>query len=147
MKRKEKAVEAYRNGYNCAQSIITAFEDKLKHKKDILIEMATGFGGGMGRLQQTCGAVTGAIMVLSLLNKNNAPDSKEKLNENIQEFASRFDKEYGSLNCQSLIPYNLSTEDGRNKAREEGIFENQCTQYVAKAVELVEEILNESNKS
>ena len=144
MNRKETAVQLFNNGYNCAQSVLGAFADLLNAKKEVLIDMAAGFGGGMGRLQQTCGALTGGFMVLSSLQNNNRKQNKEKLNQNIQELASRFNERFGALNCKELIPYDLKSPESREKAKRNKVFEKKCTEYVATAVELVESILKEN---
>ncbi|MFO8235167.1 MAG: C-GCAxxG-C-C family protein [Bacteroidales bacterium] len=141
MQRKGKAVELYSGEFNCAQSIIGAFEDKLSNKKNILINAAAGFGGGMGRMQKTCGAVTGAIMILSTLNKTEISNSKEQLIQNIQEFTRAFDKKFGALDCASLISYDLNTAKGRAKAKEDNIFELKCANIVATTVEIITEII------
>jgi C_GCAxxG_C_C family probable redox protein len=143
MTRKEKAIHIFNSGNNCAQSVIGAFEDKVNHKKEILIDVSSGFGGGMGRLQQTCGAVTGAFMVLSFINSNGPDGSKELLTNNIQEFAARFNKKFGAMNCKELIPYNLQSEKERELAKRDGVFKNKCTEYVASAVDMIENILQE----
>ena len=77
----EKAVEFFNNGYNCAQSVFCTYCEELGISKESAAKIAGGFGGGMGRLQEVCGAVTGAFMVLSLKYGSIKNDivSKEKL--------------------------------------------------------------------
>ncbi|MFP4041277.1 MAG: C-GCAxxG-C-C family protein [Bacteroidales bacterium] len=142
MDRKEKAAEMYSNSLNCAQSVIGAFEDKLGNQCNILMEAASGFGGGMGKLQKTCGAITGSIMIMSVLNYKNMPNSKEKLEKNIQELVKRFEKKFGATDCLDIITYNLNTESGKEKAKQEKIFERKCTKVVSQTVEWVSEIID-----
>ena len=84
MKRSEKALEYYSNGFNCAQSVIISFADILDFDEEAAIRMASGFGGGMGQMQQTCGAVTGAFMVIGYL-RGKYKDGDEQANEKINE--------------------------------------------------------------
>ncbi len=72
MKSKEEiAVESFRSGLNCAQSVVAAYADEMSFDRNLALSISCGFGGGMGRLQETCGAATGAFMILgiSLLQK------------------------------------------------------------------------------
>ena len=65
---KDKAIQSFQSGMNCAQAVVTAYADRLKFDPDLAAGLSCGFGGGMGRLQQTCGALTGAFMVLGIHN-------------------------------------------------------------------------------
>lgn len=66
--REEKAIEPFRAGLNCAQAVLAAYSDDLNFDKNLALNISCGFGGGMGRIQETCGAVTGSFMVLSIYN-------------------------------------------------------------------------------
>mgnify|MGYP001046508221 CR=1 FL=1 len=144
MNRAEKALSYYSKGYNCAQSVVVSFTDILKIDEEVALKMSSGFGGGMGRMQETCGAATGAFMVIGyLLGKYKESDegAKENTNELIQEFAKKFTERFGSINCLGLIEYDLNTEKGRQQANRQGVFRKKCTNYVKESVELLEEIL------
>jgi C_GCAxxG_C_C family probable redox protein len=143
----KKAEELYLEGYNCAQAIIGAYKEKLGHSTSILMDTATGFGGGMGKLQNTCGAVTGAFIVMSSLNKQNTPGAEEKLNQDIQTFARHFREEFGALYCKALIEYDLNTEEGIQDAQKNKVFEKKCTNYVRTSVEILENILESSQSN
>ena len=93
MVRSERALDYYFDGFNCAQSVIASFADKLEISEEVVLRMASGFGGGMGRMQETCGAVTGAFMVIGFLRgkyKLGDEEAKEKTNELIQEFSQKY---------------------------------------------------------
>ena len=81
MERSEQAKELFLSGYNCAQSVVLSFADDLKFSKELAQKMAAGFGGGMGKQQETCGAVTGAIMVLGLLKGEQVNNNDELKSE------------------------------------------------------------------
>ncbi|MGI6172392.1 MAG: C-GCAxxG-C-C family protein [Christensenellales bacterium] len=106
MDRGEMAAKNFREGYNCAQSLVLAFADILPIDTPTLLRFASPFGGGMGRLREACGAVTGMFMVLGLLNGYEAPAEDEKkaeLYRNVQDVALAFQREHGSLICRDLL--------------------------------------------
>ena len=93
MTRKEAAMDYFRKGYNCSQSIVLAFEDLLPVDKKLLSRMSSSFGGGMGRLREVCGSVSGMFMVAGLLYGYDGPETGEIKADHyarIQELAHRF---------------------------------------------------------
>lgn len=145
MERSEHARELFLSGYNCAQSVLLSFADELKFSKELAQKMAAGFGGGMGKQQETCGAVTGAIMVLGLLkgeHVNNNDELKAESYSSVKELSRRFVAEYNTTQCKDLIGCDLNTPEGSAKFKEEKIMETVCAGCVKKAVEIVEAIAN-----
>ena len=146
MDRSEKALKLYSEGLNCAQSVVASFADVLKVDQETAVRMAAGFGGGMGRMQDTCGAITGAFMVIGFLRgryKSGDDEANEKTNYLIQKFSKEFSKNHGSIKCKALINFDLNSEEGREEAKKEDVFNKKCTFYVKNSVELLEEILQE----
>lgn len=144
MTRSEKSLEYFNKGFNCAQSVIISFSDILDIEEENALRIASGFGGGMGGMQETCGAVTGAFMVIGFLKgkyKDGDDDSKELTNELIKEFTHKFIDKNKSINCKKLIDFDLSTKEGKDKAVEADVFAKKCTAFISHAVELLEEIL------
>jgi C_GCAxxG_C_C family probable redox protein len=144
MKRSEKALQLYSDGFNCAQSVITSFADVLGVNEETAKRMSAGFGGGMGRLQETCGAATGAFMVIGFLRgkyKEGDDESNERTNKLIQEFSKRFTEAHGSVNCKALINFDIGNEEGLKEAKEADVFNKKCSYFVKTAVELLEDIL------
>ena len=143
MDRSEQAKTMFLSGYNCAQSVLTSFSDDLKFSKELGLKMASGFGGGMGKQQETCGAVTGAIMVLGLLKGeevNNNDELKSLAYGSVKELIKEFTGEFGTTSCADLVGCDLNTPEGSAKFKEEGIMENICAGCVEKAVQIVESI-------
>ncbi len=143
MNRSEQARELFLSGYNCAQSVVLSFADDLKFSKELAQKMAAGFGGGMGKQQSTCGAVTGAIMVLGLLkgeDVNNNDELKASAYGAVKDLTRDFVAEYRSTNCKDLIGCDLNTPEGSARFKEEKIMENTCAGCVKKAVEIVEDL-------
>jgi len=117
--KQSKAVETFNSGCNCAQSVLTSFSDKLEMNREQLMAVSAGFGAGMGRLQETCGAAT-----------------------MIRKFTKRFIEIEGTTNCRALIDCDLNTEEGQQHAHEEGVFEKVCAKCVSTAVGIVEEMID-----
>jgi C_GCAxxG_C_C family probable redox protein len=144
MTNSEKAVSLFRNGYNCAQSVLAAFAPQFGISEADAFKIACPFGAGMGRMQETCGAVTGAFMVIGLKHgKYLAEDkvSKEITYEKVREFSKKFNELNNSLKCRDLIGVDLSTMDGLEIAKEREIFEKLCGKYIQDAVGILEGIL------
>ncbi len=108
------------------------------------LKIATSFGGGIAHLDELCGAMTGALMVIGLKHgmvKDEDIEAKEKTYALSQEFAARFKSRHGSLRCTELIGYNLSNLEDYEKAKEADVFNSCCTKFVKDSVEILEELL------
>ena len=143
MNRSEQAKEPFLSGNNCAQSVLISFAEDLKFSKELALKMAAGFGGGMGKQQETCGAVTGAIMVLGLLkgeDVNNNDELKASTYGAVKDLTRDFVAEYKTTNCKDLIGCDLNTPEGSAKFKEDKIMETVCADCVKKAVEIVEDL-------
>ncbi len=106
MTRSEKARQFFEEGYNCSQSVVLAFEDLFDMDRDTLLRLASPFGGGLGRLRQTCGCVSGMAMAAGVLYGYSDPKARDKkadLYALIQQLAAEFEKENGSINCRQLL--------------------------------------------
>lgn len=104
--RKEKAMSYFKRGYNCAQAVVLAHLDLLGVEKEQALKMCQSFGGGMGRLRQVCGTVSGMFLVAGALTGSSDPDDKESKKNNyaaVQELARRFEERNGSIVCATLL--------------------------------------------
>ena len=143
MNRSEQATSLFLSGHNCAQSVLLSFAPQLHYSNELAEKIAAGFGGGMGKTQQTCGAVTGAIMVLGLLQGERVSNNEELKAESyrsVKEMIRRFTEEFGTTRCNELTGCDLNTSEGAAAFREQHIMENVCAGCVAKAVQIVESI-------
>lgn len=106
-KKAQKAAELFREGYNCSQAVVGAWAEEMGLDFSTAVKLSSGFGGGMGRMREVCGAVTGAFMVLGLAKSSGLsdPSSKKDMYELIQRFAARFKEENGfdSIICRELL--------------------------------------------
>ena len=101
-----KAAELFRQGYNCAQAVAVAFCDVTGLEPDFAAKMASSFGGGMGRMREVCGAVSGMLMVLGLLYGYDTPgdDAGKKLQyQAVQALSSQFREQTGSIICREIL--------------------------------------------
>lgn len=106
MNYKEKAETLFKEGYNCSQAVLLTFSDKLGLDKETALKLSSSFGGGMGRLREVCGAVSGMFMVAGLVCGYTDPCDQESKKEHyalIQRLAEAFKKENGSIICRELL--------------------------------------------
>jgi C_GCAxxG_C_C family probable redox protein len=149
MNRKELAIERFRGDCNCAQAVLSVFATEYGLSEHDAYRMAWPFGGGMGRLQKTCGTMTGAFMVIGLAWGRKRPkndEEKEKVYQIVREFSARFESLHGATDCLTLLGRDISTEEGKQKAKEDDIFSQRCEKYVGDAVEILEKFLTAESK-
>ena len=106
MDREKRAEELFLEGYNCAQSVFLAFEDLYDIDHDTALKLSSSFGAGMGRLREVCGTVSGMFLVAGVLYGYDKPDAQLEKTEHykrIQELASHFREENGSIICRELL--------------------------------------------
>ncbi|MBN1574064.1 MAG: C_GCAxxG_C_C family protein [Deltaproteobacteria bacterium] len=144
MSRTEDAVSQFEKGYNCAQAILSTYGVELGIDLESALRLSCGFGGGMARMAETCGAVTGAFMVLGLKfpsSKGGDFDAKEKTYEAVHRFAEKFNAKNGSIVCRDLLGCDIGTEEGRSLAVDNQLFYTKCPGFVRFAAEIIEEML------
>ena len=131
-------------GYNCAQSVLFSFCDELGLDEDMALMIACGFGGGMGRKGEVCGAVTGAILVLGLKfgrGKNDARVQTDLAYAKIREFMSRFSEKHGSCLCRELLDgCDLTTPEGQADFKNNECFNLICRPCVRDAAGMVADL-------
>lgn len=145
--RKEKAMKLFEEGYNCAQSVFLAFEDLYEIDKKTAAALSSSFGGGMGRLREVCGAVSGMFMVAGILYGYDTPEArKEKAAHyaRIQELAAAFEKENGTIVCRELLGLTVKREAPTPEARTKEYYQKRpCKELVGQAAEIMEQYINE----
>lgn len=150
MTRPERAYENFKSGYNCCQSIAVAYADLLGLSSEMAARLSSGFGGGMGRLREVCGAVSGMVFVASALKGYSDPKDnaqKKELYALIQKLAGAFERENGSIVCRELLGLSVKKEDPTPSERTEGYYKKRpCPELVRMAAEILERelLLNES---
>jgi len=144
MNKSQIAVSCFNNGFNCSQAVFSAFSPELGIPETAAFKIACPFGAGMGRMQETCGAVTGAFMVIGLKHgKSNTDEErlKQLSYDLVNKFTEMFRERNKTIKCRDLIGMDISTREGLQKARDMGLFTSLCAKYVRDAVEIIEIIL------
>ena len=140
----ERAAVTFREGFSCSQAVLSTFAPELGLDRETALRVAGAFGGGMARTGQTCGAVTGALMVIGLKHgQTNADDkqSKEKTYALAREFLQRFQERHGATLCPELLGYDIGDPQEMQLAKDKGLFTSLCPRLVADAAEILKEIL------
>jgi C_GCAxxG_C_C family probable redox protein len=143
MTNSKKAEAIFREGFSCSMAVLGAFCEQFGLDKNLAYKVSSGFGGGM-HLDQTCGAVTGAFMVIGLkFGRTRADDieAKMKVAKMTNEFAKKFRARHGSIGCTALIGCNISTPEGFEEAKKKDLFKQVCPKYVISAAEILDEML------
>lgn len=141
----EKAISNFRDGLNCAQAVLTAYASELKIDDHTALSVSCGFGGGMGRLQETCGAATGSFMVMGIYNSNRYSDNKDRKDKTyamVQEFSKRFVERHGTLKCRELMNCDLNTPEGQQYVRDNNLHEMVCEKCIAGSIRIMGEIMH-----
>jgi len=140
----DQAVACFAKGFNCSQAVLSACGSKFGLDQDTALKVAGAFGGGMARMGETCGAVTGAFMVIGLKHskiKQGDDAAREKTYEVVEEFVSRFKSRNSSIVCRDLLGCDLSKPGGLQTAKEKELFTTICPKFVKDATEIIGELL------
>ena len=140
-----KAAELFLSGYNCAQAVAAAFSEELGLTENQAARMVSAFGGGMGRLREVCGAVSGMLFVLSSLYGYDTPgddESKKVLYGQVQELAAAFREANGTIICRELLD-NPPNDPNPTPRTAEFYAVRPCARFVLTAGELMERFLEE----
>jgi len=141
----DAASECFTKGFNCAQAVFFAYASHAGVSEADALRIAAGFGGGMGRQQEVCGAVTGALMVIGGMSGSAVvdPAAKEKTYAQVNVFSSEFRRLHGSLLCRDILGCDISTVEGRQEVEERRLSTLVCLPCVQDACRILEEkILN-----
>ena len=158
---REKAKELFLEGYNCSQAVFVAYAERYGLDKELALKVSASFGGGMGRMREICGAVSGMLMVAGMetgQTKPRDPAAKQANYDMVQRLAKRYKEEYGSIVCKELL--GLVPMPGREKAdadtglkaaeftdtkpeeRTEDYYKKRpCLEQIQKACDILDEIL------
>jgi len=144
MNKVESAVSCFKEGFSCSQAVFSAYSGLFGLDRETSLRLAQAFGGGMARMGETCGAVSGAFMLIGLkYGKIKADDeqAKEKTYEIVRKFVDAFKSLNGSILCRDLLGCDISTSEGMKQAKEKELFETLCPKFVQNAAEIIEKIL------
>lgn len=145
--RAERARQLFHEGYNCAQSVVLAYSDLFGLDNSLAASISAPLGGGMGRLREVCGAVSGMFMIAGLYYKNDKPGDLAKrkvVYTAVQNLAARSKALNGSIICRELLGLDHKSDEPTPEPRTEAYYKRRpCANYVASAARLIGEKLNE----
>jgi len=147
MTKHEQANHYHAIGYGCAQSVLAAYAADYNLNEEMALRISTGFGSGMGRLCEVCGALAGGFMVIGLKHGKVITDGTKYGTETetsyrlVTELATRFKEKNGTILCREILNLDLSKPEDRERAVKEGLFANTCNKCILDVVDILEEIL------
>jgi len=143
---RQRAMELFKQGYNCSQAVLATFSDEIGIDFETALKISSSFGGGMGRLREVCGAVSGMFMVVGM--KFGFTNPKDKLSKSehyklIQQLANNFKEKNHSIICRELLGLNTKGESYIPEARTQEYYKKRpCIQLVGDAVDIIEEFIS-----
>lgn len=145
--RKERAMEYFLEGYNCTQCITLAFSDLLNADTKTLLQISSSFGGGMGRLREVCGSVSGMFLVAGALYGYSSPEKGQVKADHyarIQELAHRFEEQNGSIVCRELLGLKVKHDNPVPSERTNDYYKKRpCKELIGMAAQILEDWLEE----
>ena len=142
-----KAVELFEHRFMCSQAVFAAFAVQFGITEKQALQIGACFGGGMSKAE-VCGACTGALMVLGMKYgqyDENDTDSRAAESEKASEFLEEFKKRNGSYICREILHCDISTDEGKEYARSNGLYGRYCTGMVSSAAEILTEMLGDES--
>ena len=145
MDREYQAAKLFMDGYNCAQAVIMAFSDMVGLDEKLCAKLSSSFGGGMGRMREVCGAVSGMLMVAGLLYGYDGPEEgqiKKDHYARVQHLAEKFREEAGSIVCREILK-NPPSDPSPTPRTAEFYKQRPCVRMVTLAVRTLEQYISE----
>jgi C_GCAxxG_C_C family probable redox protein len=145
MSKVEDAVKCFKQGFNCAQALFSTYADPALLGRGDALKIACGLGAGFGRMGETCGAVTGAILAIGSWFGMNDPANlaaKEKTYALVRQLVAEFTQKHGTVICRHLIDCDLNSGEGLQRYRDAGLMDKLCVNFVADAAGIVERLIH-----
>lgn len=144
----KKAMDLFKEGYNCSQAVFLAFEDKYDIDRMTALKLSSSLGGGMGRLREVCGAVSGMFLVAGVLYGYDDPNDYDKKAEHyarIQQLAKEFEIMNGSIICRKLLGLDIEKEGpAPDKRTDEYYKKRPCAELVGMAAAIMEQYITDN---
>ena len=146
MSKGDIAKQNFMNGYNCSQAVLLAFCEDFGLEKETALKISEPFGGGMGRMREVCGTVTGMFMVIGLaMGNDNSKDNTTKKNvyKSVQELAAKFKEDNGSIICRELLGFQKNNKESYvpSERTNEYYKKRPCPELCKYAADILEEYL------
>jgi len=140
----DQAVACFQEGFSCSQAIVSTFAADFGLDQDTALKIACAFGGGMAQMADTCGAVTGAFMVIGLKHgRTRVGDvtAKQETYRLVKEFIARFKARHKTIICRELLGYDMSIEQEKKLIDDQQLTKTICPQLVRDAAAILEQLL------
>jgi len=140
-----KTLACFKDGFNCTQALLSTYGPQFGLDRESAVRIARAFGSGMG-MGETCGVVTGALMVIGLKHAGQKVKSlftKDRTEAITREFVARFKARNGTTVCRELLGCDVSLVEGLKTAKKEKHFKKRCPKFVQDAAEILEEIFEQ----
>jgi len=140
----EDAVKLFKDGFSCSQAILGSFAPSLGLDQTTALRISSVFGGGVAKQAETCGAVSGALMTISLKYgrvKADDTQARDKTYQLAQEFIRLFKERHNSVVCKELLGDHLGTPEGNQRIKDKDLFNTLCPQLIRDAAEILEKLL------
>ena len=144
MSKPDCALSFFRQGFSCSQAVAAAFAADYGLDKETALRLSQGFGGGIARRADWCGALTGAILVIGLKHGRVRPEdaaARDKTYALVRDLIARFTARHGQVKCRDLLGWDLGTAEGQKKVDELRLHQTRCEDFVRDAARILEEIL------
>lgn len=142
---KEKARNYFLEGYNCSQAVFLAYHEELGLDRDTAARMASSFGGGMGRLREVCGCVSGMLLTAGMMQGYSDPKDQNAKKDHyalVQTLAKAFQEKNGSIICRELLGLDHKSDAPVPEARTREYYKKRpCAELVADAARILDEII------
>jgi C_GCAxxG_C_C family probable redox protein len=138
------AVNRFKQGFSCSQAVLAAFSDMFNLDLNMALKISQPFGGGIAHRGETCGAVSGAFMVIGLKwGRTKAEDisARDRTYESVARFIRDFECLHGSIACKKLLGYDLGSKEEFDKAEKEGLFKTHCPKFVQTAADILSDLI------
>ncbi|OOZ41263.1 hypothetical protein BOW53_04600 [Solemya pervernicosa gill symbiont] len=149
MSKCKEIAEKFCNGTSCSQAILSSYAEQYGLAPELAFKIAAGFSGGMGRTGNTCGALTGAIMVAGLekgATHKEDQSAKQNTYDTVGELIAAFEQRWGTTECRELLGCNIGTAEGYEAARDQALFIVRCPEIVESAVEILERVIDQAEE-
>lgn len=144
MSKIKKAVSCFKDeGFSCSQAIFSTYSGQFGLNRETSLKLSQPFGGGMAHLGETCGAVTGAFLLIGLkYGRTRAEDiqARERTYDLMHQFIQKFKTVHGSIQCKCLLGVDISSPQGLKQAEENNLFKTLCPNFVQTSAKIIEEI-------
>jgi C_GCAxxG_C_C family probable redox protein len=145
-RRIEAAVYSFRGGFNCAQAVFSTYAPEVGIDREDALRISCGFGAGIGRMQNVCGALSGGCMLIGCKHgktRKEDDEARETTYRLVRDFAKAFQTVHGTLSCRDLLGCDLTTTEGHDYYLANNLRETKCVQYVRESARWVETMLFE----